>query len=435
MSMKVLLIHSDFIEWEAKKRAIKDAEETGKGPVRIKEALVAFSAVEKSDEGKEESVARSLVEEIAKTKELVKASSVVLYPFVHLSQEPARPSSARKVLDLAEESLKRSDVPVSRAPFGWYKAFDLKCKGHPLAELSRDIRPGGKKDVSEALKKEETMESHWHVLEPNGKLHPLKMESGKPRGFDFKGHDNLAKFASYEMAKSRQVKEQPPHIQIMQKQELVDYEPGSDPGNLRFMPKGRMIKALMEEWTTRNVLEYGGMEVETPIMYDYEHPSLKKYLNRFPARQYTIETPNKRVFLRFAACFGQFLMAHDANISYRNLPLRMYEMTRYSFRVEQHGELAGLRRLRSFTMPDCHALVKDFEQAKDEMLKRMDVARRTVEGMGLSLKDDLEVGLRVVKEFYEEHKPFVHDLVKRIGKPVLVEMWDKRFFYFVLKYE
>src|SRR3712207_6957744 len=65
-------------------------------------------------------------------------------------------------------------------------------------------------------------------------------------------------------------------------------------------------------------MEYGGIEVETPIMYDTKHPSLQSYFNRFPARQYNITSDNKQLFLRFAACFGQFLMAKDFNISYKD---------------------------------------------------------------------------------------------------------------------
>ena len=84
--------------------------------------------------------------------------------------------------------------------------------------------------------------------------------------------------------------------------------------------------------------------------------------NRFPARQYNIDADGKKLFLRFAACFGQFLMAHDFQMSYKNLPYRLYELTRYSFRREQSGELVGLRRLRAFTMPDCHAFCKDIRK-------------------------------------------------------------------------
>ena len=57
-------------------------------------------------------------------------------------------------------------------------------------------------------------------------------------------------------------------------------------------------------------------------------------------------------------------MAKDFQISYKNLPLRLYQLTRYSFRREKSGELVGLRRLRAFSMPDCHALCKDLSQTK-----------------------------------------------------------------------
>jgi threonyl-tRNA synthetase len=128
-------------------------------------------------------------------------------------------------------------------------------------------------------------------------------------------------------------------------------------------------------------------------------------------------------------------MAHDATISYRNLPLRLYELTKYSFRVEQRGELAGLRRLRAFTMPDCHAFVADVEEAKKEMMVRFDLARKIQEGVGLAVPEDLELALRVTKDFWNEHKEFLVTMVQQWGKPALVEMWDERIFYFIFKYE
>ncbi len=285
------------------------------------------------------------------------------------------------------------------------------------------------------MEREEKLKSDWHIMDTKGKLHKLRVEGGKVKGFDFSKHPNLERFAVYEMAKSRKVEKEPPHIPLMKRLELVDYEGGSDPGNFRFLPKGRLVKSLLEDLVTRKTIDYGAMEVETPIMYDCEHPALKDYINRFPARQYTVETPNKRVFLRFSACFGQFLALHEANISYRNLPLRIYEMTRYSFRVEQRGELAGLRRLRSFTMPDCHAFCRDVEEAKRELLVRLDLAKDILKGSGLPAKTDLECALRMVKDFYQKNRSFLKSIVKKIGKPVLLEMWDKQFFYFIFKYD
>jgi len=281
--------------------------------------------------------------------------------------------------------------------------------------------------VSEALKAEEKLRSYWYILDTDGKLWEFE-------DFDFTGHDNLRKFSGYEYQKDRSVTQTPPHVELMRSLELVDYEPASDPGNFRYYPKGRMIKALLEEYVTSMIHDYGGMEVETPLMYSMEHPSLKSYLNRFPARQYTIESDDTQYFMRFAACFGQFLMSHDATISYKNLPMRIYEMTRYSFRREQRGELTGLRRLRAFTMPDVHAFCKDMDQAKSEYKRRFKLSQDVLKGIGFD-NNDFELAIRMVKDFWEENMDLVKDLVKSHGKPVLIEMWRERFFYFMIKWD
>jgi threonyl-tRNA synthetase len=438
--MRILLIHSDFIEYEPKEKAMPVAEHVARSKVRVEDCLVAFCSAEAGDD---DNVAKDSAHSIKEVAEQVKTKRIVVYPFVHLSTKPAPAATALDLIKKIAAYLEK-DYDVHRAPFGWYKTFDIKCKGHPLSELSREITPGGagskvvkarEESVSEAVKKEETIKSSWFIIEPGGREHRIELRNDKIDGFDFYGHAKLEKLCRYEMAKSRIVDKEPPHIKLMKKLELVNYEEGSDPGNFRFMPKGRLIKSLLEEFVTNETIKYGALEVETPIMYDYEHPALKNYLNRFPARQYTIVTPNKRVFLRFSACFGQFLMAHDANISYRNLPLPLYELTKYSYRVEQRGELAGLRRLRTFTMPDCHCLCRDFDQAKEQLQIRFDLAAKVMHGFGLSAKNDLEFAVRVTQEFYDEHKDFVHTMIKKWGRPALVEIWDKRFFYFVFKYE
>ncbi len=165
-----------------------------------------------------------------------------------------------------------------------------------------------------------------------------------------------------------------------------------------------------------------------------QHPSLASYLSKFPARQYIVQSEDKEYFLRFAACFGQFLVAHDMQISYRQLPLKIYELTRYSFRRELSGELVGLRRLRAFTMPDVHAFCRDMDQAKEEAIERMKLSIEVLEGMGLA-KEDYEIGMRLTKQFYKENKQFIDSLLSVAGKPALVEMWGERSFYFVEKWE
>jgi threonyl-tRNA synthetase len=87
-------------------------------------------------------------------------------------------------------------------------------------------------------------------------------------------------------------------------------------------------------------------------------------------------------------------------------------------------------------MPDCHALVADLAQAKEEFLVRFKLSMEILEnGLELSKENDYELAIRVTKDFYEDNKAFVHSMVKLFGRPVLVEMWEERFFYFILKWE
>ncbi|MDR2943520.1 MAG: threonine--tRNA ligase [Methanosarcinales archaeon] len=455
--MQMLLIHSDYIEYETKKKT-KIAEEISDDMKagRLEEALTAFIAVEKCDEKNPDKTVSETVEQIKNTLEQVKTDKVMVYPYAHLSSSLSAPDVGVSVLKGVAAALEADGFVVKRAPFGWYKAFQISCKGHPLSELSKHIcvdesaAPAGdfgsvsalqggacgstvqlSEDgdvVSEALKAESAAKSYFKIMDPSGTMYDVG-------SFDLKNHEKLGKFVNYEVSKNRAVNAPPPHVEFMKKLELADYEPGSDSGNMRYYPKGRLMKSLLENYVVeRSVSDFGAMEVETPIMYDMNHPTLKKYLDRFPARQYSIESDKRHMFLRFAACFGQFLMNHDMTISYRNMPLKMIELTRYSFRKEQRGELVGLRRLRAFTMPDMHTLCRDMDEAKEQFFEQYEFCIDVLDNIGIEL-DDFEIAIRFTKEFYNENKELIEKMVQKVNKPVLVEMWDTRFFYFVLKFE
>src|SRR5919108_2204309 len=437
--MRLLQLHSDFIEYEPIEKEIRDAEDiASKSRVRLEDLVVAFVAVENGDD---ESVAKAAVDEIKKYLDTVKSSRLLVYPYGHRSSVLAQPSVAVGIIKSVESFARGAISQVYRAPFGWTKSFQIKVKGHPLAENAKEIGKqhdhehagghthGGEKE-STALKAEGTLQSFWYILQPGGVMTPVSE-------YKFKKQDqNLQVLTNHEMAKKRAVDEQPAHVRLMKKLAIADYEPVSDVGNMRYYPKGRLMKSLIEQYVTRRVMEYGGIEIETPIMYDTKHPSMESYFNRFPARQYSISSEgNRKFFLRFAACFGQFLMAKDFQISYKHLPLRLYELSRYSFRKEKSGELVGLRRLRAFSMPDCHALCRDINQAKEEFLKRFELSVSVISALGLSIETDIDMAIRFTEDFYNENKDFVNELINRFGRPVIVEMWKERFFYFTLKWE
>ena len=432
--MRILQLHSNFIVFKPLEKEIEIAEEAKKEENRIEEALVLFIAIE---EGDNSALAEKAIDDTRAFLGKLGANRTLIYPFAHLSSNLSKPTEALKIICAMEAYAKNKGVETYRAPFGWNKQFTISIKGHPLAEQSRSYTPESQnvvpceskqeETVSEALKAEDTMKSYWHVLQTDGSLVPIEE-------FKFKGNSNLQKFSQYEIKKTRAVTQMPPHVPLMKRLEIADYEAGSDPGNIRWYPKGRLIKSLLEQYVSARVAEYGGMEVETPLMYDFNHPSLSSYLNRFPARQYVLKSEDKELFLRFAACFGQFLIAHDAQFSYKQMPVKLYELTRYSFRREKSGEVVGLKRLRAFTMPDCHALCTDIEQAKKEFIIRFDLCIDVLDNIGLT-KDDYEIAIRFTREFYNEHGDFIAAVAAKFGKPILAEVWNERFFYFALKWD
>src|SRR5215831_11205054 len=439
--MRLLQLHSDFVEYEPIEKEIIEAENiSSKSKQRIEDVVLILITVEIGDD---EEVVSEAIGVIRNFLAKVKNKRVLIYPYSHLSSNLAPPKIAFDILRSIESSARKS-FEVYRAPFGWTKSFSVKVKGHPLAENFRIITKresplhpaassntnGSEDNISQALRAEEKLASSWFIMNLQGEMIPL-------HEYNFhEGENNLKILANYEILKKRAVEELPPHVRLMKKMSIADYEPASDAGNMRFYPKGRLMKSLIERYVTDRVISYGGIEIETPIMYDSKHPSMESYFNRFPARQYSILSDNNRkLILRFAACFGQFLMAKDFQMSYKHMPLRLYELSRYSFRREKSGELVGLRRLRAFSMPDCHALCKDMNQAKEEFLNRIDLSMNVINGLGLSITEDLEMAIRFTEGFYQENKDFVREIVNKFGKPVLIEMWQDRFFYFTLKWE
>jgi threonyl-tRNA synthetase len=429
--VRILQLHCDSIEYTPTKKEIKSAEDITPETKKLEEVVVAFIAIEQGDDS---SVAQNAISQIKNSMQKIGCKKLLLYPYAHLSSNLASPITALVLIKEMESSA--SDLEVSHSPFGWTKSYQVKVKGHPLAESSKVITKentdkkveGEEKEMtSEALKGESKITSYWKILSPDGTLDNIG-------DFNFSNYKKLEVLAKYESAKKRAVDEPPPHVALMKKMAIADYEPASDSGNMRFFPNGRLIKSLIERYVTDRVKEYGGYEVETPIMYDSHHPSMVSYFNRFPARQYNIDSEGKKLFLRFAACFGQFLMANDYQMSHKNLPYRLYELTRYSFRREQSGELVGLRRLRAFTMPDCHAFCKDIEQSIQEIKIRFDLSRDVLKELGIE-SSDYEMAIRFTEDFYNENKSSIEEIVKKHGRPVLVEMWREKFFYFVLKWE
>ena len=133
--MRILQQHLDFIEYEPIGKEISAAEDIpDKKKQRYEEIVALFVSVEPGDD---DEVAKKAVEGTKAFLEKLKVKKIIIYPYAHLSSNLARPKEALEVLKTMEKLAKEAGLETYRAPFGWNKAFQIKVKGHPLAEQSR----------------------------------------------------------------------------------------------------------------------------------------------------------------------------------------------------------------------------------------------------------------------------------------------------------
>jgi len=393
------------------------AEECSVLTDRMEEALAVFCAVESIDEEDLEGVVLQAIAEVTKTAGQVNVKEILIYPYAHLSSDLSSPETAVTVLDALRAGLEAEGFMVKRAPFGWYKSFKLSCKGHPLSELSKTIIPGEEGTV----KKEKKEVTHdWFVLTPDGNQHDYK---------EYLDDSPFGCLVKKELGVAVPTGGEPAHVDLMRSKELVDYEPASDVGCLRWMPKGKIVRDLLADYVLNLVLEYGGTPVETPVMYDLGDRAIFEHADKFGERQYRFKSNNRNMMLRFAACFGMFSIMRDMHISPHNLPMKMYELSTYSFRHEQKGEVIGLKRLRAFTMPDMHSLCLDMPQALKCFEEQLAMGWQT----GIDFETKLVAAFRCTTDFYKENEAWVKKIVKDSNCPMLIEILSDRVHYWVAK--
>ncbi len=138
--MRILLLHAERIWYETVKPAVRNPPDPP-GSHSEENAVVAYVSVESGDDEMTVRAAASTI--VSYASETVKAEAIVVYPYAHLSSRLERPRRAHKILVALEREIREKwEGRLHRAPFGWYKRFEIRVYGHPLAELSRTIPAG-----------------------------------------------------------------------------------------------------------------------------------------------------------------------------------------------------------------------------------------------------------------------------------------------------
>lgn len=420
--MRTLMIHSDYLRYKtrSKTKMAEDIEDE-KRAAGVDNALVAFIAVEKEDEEDPELIVKKAVKEILNVQNKVNAENIVVYPYAHLSSSLSNPDVAQKILKGIEAELVDNNEAVLRVPFGWYKSFELACKGHPLSELSRTITVEPDED-EEDESKEPSEPSKLLILEEDGQIYDVEEYNYKNK--------TLRQLVDHEEGKTKDTGKQPPHVRLMKEKELASNEPSADVGHIRWYPKGKLVKDLLSDYVYQLVTARGAMPVETPVMYDLADPAIREHAAKFGERQYRLKTKHRELMLRFACCFGAFRILADSFLTWKNLPVGIYELSTFSFRFERQGEVVGLKRLRAFTMPDFHSVCLNDEHARQVFAKQVDMCSQTES----DLEVHYEVAFRVTQKFFDDNEDWIKQVVREnIKKPVLLEIIPKMKHYWNAK--
>jgi threonyl-tRNA synthetase len=413
--MRALYIHADSMEFEAKEKT-KVAEEIPDNlhNGRMEEVLVAFITVESSDEDALQDVAAEASKDILATKEKIGAERIMLYPYAHLSKDLAKPKASIQLLDMIEKMVAADGTEVVRAPFGWYKSFDVKCKGHPLSELSRDFT--GKAAKKSAPKGKDV----YFVLTPEGE--EVRIE-------DYRSTSDCMRYMidKEALGKEAPAVKEPDYLRLCKKFG-IQWESMSDAGHMCLAPHGAMMFDLISDYATQIVNNSGFSvyNVKGTNMFSLDEPAVKEHADLFGDRLYTVDTGKKKFVLRYAACHQQFAMIRNWNISYRNMPFGAFEVAD-SYRMEQSGETMLCFRTRRLNMPDFHVMCRTVPEAQDSFRFLDGKIYDEIEAIGREY--EMLVNFSSMQA-YRDNKDLILKLCNDHGRDALIHIYPEGINYY-----
>jgi len=371
--MKILTLHVDYINFKPLKKALKkiaELSEKEKEGQKVGESLVVLTAVEKGDLLKES--VKKLVENIKDIAGQVKTKKIVLYPYAHLSNNLAEPETAENILKETEKELKKT-FDVVRAPFGYYKEFELKVKGHPLSELSREIRTIGKQEGKEPEEKIDTK----NILRSIGKS---VLDRSKLKDYD--------------------------HRILGQEMDLFSFNEVA-PGSAFWHPNGLIVYNELIKFMREELKKEEYVEVKTPEILDKKLWLLSGHWEKYRENIFLSKYEERDFASKPMNCPGGLIIFRSKPKSYKDLPLRVAEFG-IVHRQELSGVLAGLFRVIEFTQDDAHIFCTE-EQVESEVLGLLRLMRKIYDKFGFeyqiefSTRPEKRIGSDVLWNKAEKH--------------------------------
>lgn len=400
--MRIITLHCDYIKFKPLKKAIKNPEELKDTEEKqAKDPLVILTAVEKGDDDK---TVEQLVEAVKKTAGEVKAKTIVLYPYAHLSSNLADPTTALEYLVEAEHTLQKEGFNVLRAPFGYYKEFELKVKGHPLSELSKEFRKesqdvAGEHKVIQVKEKEEKIDPEKLLR----RAIQAKLDTSKLKDND--------------------------HRIIGQKLGLFMFNETA-PGMPYWLPHGVIVyNELVQFWREEHT-KRGYQETMTPLINKSELYKISGHWEHYKKDMFIADMGEEGHYcLKPMNCPNAMMIFKSQTRSYKDLPIRLSDTDRLH-RFELSGVLNGLLRLRGFQQDDSHNFITE-EMIGSEYAEIFKICERFYSIFNLQYT--FRLGTRP-KQFLGEPKTWdkaetiLKEILKKSGKKFTIAEGDGAFY-------
>lgn len=210
-----------------------------------------------------------------------------------------------------------------------------------------------------------TSGAYWKGLESNPQLTRIY-------GTAFFTKEDLDSYLkNLEEAKKRD------HRKLGKELGLVDiYHNEAGAGLVFYLPQGAILRRIIEDWEVREHIRRGYQMVTTPHIMNKKLWEASGHLEYYQDYMYSITKENQEFILKPMNCPGHILIYKSKLHSFRELPLRMFELGTV-YRYEKSGVLHGLLRVRGFTQDDAHIFCKK-EDLCNEIEGVLDFVKETM---------------------------------------------------------
>ena len=253
--------------------------------------------------------------------------------------------------------------------------FDLCCGPH--------IESTGK---IKAFKLLSVAGAYWHGIETNPMLQRIY-------GTCFESEKELKEYLdNLEEAKLRDHRKLGPALGFF---DIYHEEAGA--GLVFYHPKGAVLRTIIEDYEKKEHLKRGYDMVITPHIMDVSLWKTSGHYDYYRENMYSFVADEKEFILKPMNCPGHILIYKSKTRSYKDLPIRLFELGTV-YRREKAGVLHGLLRVRGFTQDDAHIFCLP-EQLPGEIKNIIDFVFDTMKvfgfdslGIELSTRPEKSIG-------------------------------------------